>query len=162
MANPPNFKITVDKLNDLLEATKLLTQTEVMVGIPSVNAGRKDTPINNATIGYIHEHGAPEANIPARPWLGPGVEAAKDQLTKIFREAGKAAYNGRQDLVIRQLNVAGLTAQVSVQKKLREGPFVPLAPATIARRRARGVTRTKPLIDTGQLLQSVTYVLRKR
>jgi hypothetical protein len=33
---------------------------------------------------------------------------------------------------------------------------------TLERRRAKGRTGTKPLIDTGQLRNAITYVLRKK
>jgi hypothetical protein len=162
MALPPNLKIGIDRLDAMFDATRELTTHRVLVGIPSDKAGRRDGPMNNATLGYIHEHGAPEANIPARPWLGPAVKEAQPALIKIMRQAAEAALRGRADLVMRQFNAAGLTAQVAAQKKLREGPFTPLSPVTLARRRARGVTRTNPLVDTAQMLQAVTYVIRKK
>jgi hypothetical protein len=40
--------------------------------------------------------------------------------------------------------------------------FAPLAAATLAARRRKGRTGTKPLIDTGQLRRAITYVLRRK
>jgi len=48
-----------------------------------------------------------------------------------------------------------------VKAKISSGPFKKLADATLAARRRRGRTGTKPLQDTDQLLNSVTYVMRK-
>lgn len=60
-------------------------------------------------------------------------------------------------------NKAGLVAQAAVKNTLRAGEgFPPLADATLAARKRAGFTGTKPLIWTGQLLNSVTYVIRKR
>jgi hypothetical protein len=59
-------------------------------------------------------------------------------------------------------NKAGLIAESSVRKKINEGPFEPLAPKTLQERKRRGRTGEKPLIDTGQLRNSVTYVIRPK
>lgn len=159
------LRVTVDRLKNLVDATDALTKQRVMVGVPANKAGRRQTRgqrINNATLAYIHEHGAPAANIPKRAFLRPGVESVQRDLVQIMRKAGDAALNGRPDHVNRWLNAAGLKAQAAVQAKLRSGPFAPLSPRTLAARRARGVSRTKPLIDTAQLLQSISYVVRRR
>lgn len=159
------LQVPIDNLKKLVEATDNLTKQQVLVGVPANKAGRNQTQgqrINNATLAYIHEHGAPAANIPARPFMRPGVRSVQADLIKIMRQAANAAYEGRPDHVNKYLNAAGIKAQLAIQMKLRSGPFVPLSPRTIAARRARGVQRTKPLIDTGQLLQSISYVVRKR
>ena len=60
-------------------------------------------------------------------------------------------------------NKAGLVAQAAIKNTLRSGEgFPPLADATLAARKRAGFTGTKPLIWTGQLLNSITYVIRKR
>src|SRR5882724_12416208 len=69
--------VTVDKVKEVQLAIRALANTRVMVGIPSDKAARKGK-INNAQLGYIHEFGAPEVNIPPRPFLVPGVQGAQD------------------------------------------------------------------------------------
>lgn len=117
--------------------------------------------IDNATLGYIHEHGAPSVNIPARPFLVPGVQQARDQITKVLSQGVEAVTNGNRQAAMNSLDKAGLIAQNAVRRKITEGPFVPLKPRTLAARRARGRTGEKPLIDTGQLRRSITYVVRE-
>ena len=64
--------------------------------------------------------------------------------------------------VLTAKNKAGLIAQNSVKATITAGEgFAPLAESTLAARKRRGVSRTKPLIDTGSLLNSITYVIRK-
>lgn len=64
---------------------------EVLIGIPMSTTERPDGEITNAELGYIHEYGAPEANIPARPFLIPGVESVKGKALELMK---KSYYRG--------------------------------------------------------------------
>lgn len=165
MVKKAGVTIIVDRVKELKDSINSLASQRVFVGIPAAKAGREETegkPINNATLGYIHEFGAPEANIPARPFLIPGVKNAQKETVVRLRQAGKAALEGRKADVDKALNAAGLGAQNSVRRKITEGPFVPLKPATLAARRRKGRKGTKPLIDTTQLRSAISYVIGKR
>ncbi|MGC5779838.1 hypothetical protein [Methylobacterium sp. NFXW15] len=153
---------------------KFATRQRLLIGIPAEKAERGDGGPNNATLGYIHEYGAPEANIPARPFLMPGMEAAQsmivDELAKAFAKgislaavqgdvsAGKAALTDG-------LHRAGLKAVSIIQGRITAGLSPPLAERTVYARLHRKKNRRsgsdmKPLIDTGQLLRSISYVIR--
>lgn len=157
-----SLKITRDRVPDLLKAARALERRQVMVGVPSTTAGREDGPITNAVIGYIQEHGSPAQNIPARPFLVPGVEDGEPKFTPRLKAAAQAALDGDVRKVEQRLHEAGLLAQNAVRAKMSEGIPPPLAPRTLAARRARGRTGEVPLIDTGALHQSITYVLRSK
>jgi phage gpG-like protein len=154
--------VLLDNVSNVIDGIARLTSTRVMVGVPGDKTDRDDnSPITNADLAYIHEHGAPEVGIPARPFMYPGVEKAQDEITTKFEQVGHAALDGKPDAVDRGFNAAGLIAQRSIRAKITEGPFVPLKPSTIAARKRRGRTGTKPLIDTGQLRSAINYVIRK-
>lgn len=163
--------ITRDIWPSVLKATEGLAKTEVLVGIPGEEDPREDATIGNAAIGYIHEFGAPAANIPARPFLEPGVRGALDQIGDILQKGAEAAMNGDKQTSTQSLDAAGFTAVNGVIERIRSNIPPPLAPATIRRRRTRtpGSTYRRQaataadvtaLIDTGQLLHSITYVKR--
>lgn len=154
----------VDNMAAIMRALHSLTGRDVLVGIPSERSERLDKgePIDNATLGYIHEFGAPRANIPARPFLFPGVEDARPEVLERFAKATEAALQGKDGEVERQLHTAGLIAQNKVRARINEGIAPELSESTIKARQARGRTGTKPLIDTGQLRNSITYVIRKK
>ncbi len=154
---------TVDRRKRFEEALVKLASIRVMVGVPAEKGSRNDGgTINNAAIAYIQEHGAPEAGIPARPFLKPGIESKEAEILSAFKKVGKAAFvDGDPAKVDRGFNAVGLIAQSAVRAKITDGPFEPLKPSTIAARNRRGRTGTKPLIDTGQLRNSLTYVIRK-
>lgn len=151
----------LDSVAKTIEAMRNLASARVMVGIPSDKNGRNDGPINSAALLYIHENGSPEANIPARPTLIPGVKDAEESTTAGLERAGRAAFDGNPRGVENSLIAVGLRAASSVKKRINSNTPPPLAPATLARRRARGVTRTNTLVDTVQMRNAVTSVVRK-
>ncbi len=157
-----------DDVDAILKQIRMLTKQEVLIGVPDENAGRqpeqgeKQEPISNAEIGYLMEFGLPEKNIPARPFLVPGVENAKDKIGKRLEVGARKALTGDKDAVDIAFNGAGLVAQNAVRAKITDGPFKELSEKTLAARKRRGRTGEKPLIDTGQLRNSVTYVIRPK
>lgn len=147
-----------DGLPDLLRRMAAVAQRDVLVGIPA-GEQRDDGP-TNAEIGYQNEFGSPANNIPARPHLIPGVAAVQDKAVARLTQAASAAATGRMSDSERHLHAAGLIAQSSVRRTLTTAAYRPLSERTLAERRARGRTGTKPLIDTGQYRNSITYVVR--
>jgi hypothetical protein len=151
----------VGRVADVLRAIAALQGRRVMVGFPSGTAprarrrGQAPTEMNNATLAYIHNNGSPARNIPARPFLEPGIRSIEVQAAEILRDAARRELAGEPGALERGLNRVGLLAQGAVQQRIVEGPFVPLAPTTVRRKGS-----SRPLIDTGQMRQSVTYVIR--
>lgn len=152
------MQMITDALPDLLRRLAAVAQRDVLVGVPA-GEGRDDGP-TNAEIGYQNEFGSPANNIPARPHLLPGVAAVQDKVVAKLAQAADAAATGRPSDAERQLHAAGLLAQNSVRRTLTTTAYRPLSERTLAERRARGRTGTKPLIDTGQYRRSITYVVR--
>jgi hypothetical protein len=175
-----------DNYDKITKALERLAGTHVMVGIPAANDHRSDSAPSNATLGYIHEVGSPANNIPARPFLVPGVRSSEREWTKYMVQAGQAAFRGDEGVLDRALNAAGQTAVTAVKKTIVAGIPPPLKPGTVAARARHkgdaafnqayrqwhanyrpghtevtsgGVT---PLIDTAQLINSITYVVKKR
>lgn len=159
--------VTKDATASLERAVRDLVKNQVLVGVPAEGADRKPepgekSPPSNAQVGYWMEYGAPEANIPARPHLLPGIERAQAGITRALGDAGLAAVFGDRGAVDQGLNKAGLVAQNAVRREVTDGAFAPLSKRTIQRRQAKGRTGTKPLIDTGQYRRSLTYVIRPK
>lgn len=176
--------IVKDKLKEIVQSINSLVSQSVLVGIPEDESQRKDDeeqqgPINNAMLGYIHEHGSPINNIPARPFLIPGVENAQEKIEDRLKQAAIAALDGAFSKVDQSLNSAGVVARDSVKSKINSGDFAPLADSTLKARARKGRKgaeeeiasrlagnkpsndNVKPLIDTGQLRNSINYVIRK-
>jgi hypothetical protein len=181
---PGVFK-KADNVKKFLQGIEMLTETSVMVGVPADKDARKSGEINNAALAYIHDKGAPEANIPARPFMQPGILAVKGLIQKEMLNASKAALKGAKS-VESYLNRIGIIATRSIKDQITKGIPPPLAESTIRGRiaRVKGKKRRQkiddalaagtptsrqggaegiftPLVVTGALRNSITYVLRK-
>lgn len=186
MATRTGMRITHDRMPMFREGVEHLLAQTVLVGIPERTTERQDDDAGdgaaeptNATLGYWHEFGVPEVNLPARPHLVPGIRRAKDRIANQLVHAARAAIGGDLRSVDKRLAAAGMIAMTSVQTMLSEGVPPPLADLTLKKRaarwkhrkaereelarRARGlppsIELVKPLIDTGQYRQAITYVV---
>lgn len=187
-------------LEQIVESMRLLAEVEVLVGFPEETAIRKtDTGetddsgkailggLNpngptNAMLGYVHDNGSPENNIPARPFMAPGIEAARGTITRKMAIAvnGVLLRGGDATFVAQSLTQVGLTAKLSIQNTINDGIPPPLSPATLKARAKKGrkgagiellsrsmgyeagMDYAKPLVDTGQMRNAVNYTIRKR
>lgn len=158
-------KVTIDKTAMMRAAIKALTKDRVLVGIAADHAFREPEPddenseLNNAEIGYIQEFGSPEANIPARPHLVPGVNAATPKITEIYKAAGTKALSGDIAGIAAAHGKVGFTATSAVKNLITDGIDPPLAEATLEKRRARGRTGETPLLDTGQYRRNIDFAI---
>lgn len=152
----------IDNTAKLFEGVALLGWLRVSVGIPEDETQRKDgDAIGNAALLYIHENGAPEVGIPARPTLKPGIRNARSEIERRLRLAGEAALAGRPESVRNQFAAAGQAGASAVKAMINSNVGPPLAESTLAGRRRRGLRRTNTLVDTGQMRNAVTYVVRE-
>lgn len=171
-----------DGVAGLMKSLRELTKSDVMVGVPTTRADRKEKgePVNNAEIAYWMEFGAPAANIPARPALIPGIKDAQPKILEQLKAAAVAGLKGDASEVLRRMNMAGLVSQNAVRNRIREGIGPALSERTLMARARRGrkgaikelanraagmapaLDLAKPLIDTGALLKSYTYVIRSK
>ena len=153
------MKITIDKVGQVLKSIHSLETNCVLVGIPQDKNARNDGQMTNASIGYIQENGSSANNIPARPFLIPGVEKVNKEAAEIMGQGATDALSGGD--VMKSLTKAGILASSSVKKTLQAGEgFEPLSDSTLAQRKAKGFKGTKPLIRTGQLRNSITFVVK--
>jgi len=104
------------------------------------------TPV--AYVATIHEHGA--GPIPARPFMRPAVAEHGPAWLELLGQGARAAING-QVSPRNVLEAVTLRAAGDVGKAIVAVTSPALKPMTIAR---KGFA--KPLVDTGQMLQSVT------
>lgn len=156
--------IVRDNLAKVSKAIDALGRSRVMVGVPADKTSRSGDPITNASLAYIMENGAPEVNIPPRPFMKPGVASVQPQIVARLKKAGELALEGRSDAVGREFHRVGAIGRDAIKAKITDGPFAPLKPSTIAarkrKRKSRNNTDITPLIDTGALRSSISYVIR--
>ena len=174
----------VDMTGAIHKTVEALTEKDVFIGVPAENAALARGGINNAELSYLHEYGAPAAGIPARPHLLPGVEDIKGEAAGLLKGAAKQALEGKETAVETALNKIGLLGQNAVRARFQNNDWPPLKESTLdaaplkkddegdvirnkqgeavrgKSRREKG--KLNPLLDTGQLMKSHTYVIRKK
>lgn len=184
----PRIKVTADSVEELRDMLRQLVEKEVLVGFPEDTTARDPSlqtqsapDITNAALGYIHDNGQPEQNIPARPFMYPGMANAKEAATRHLAWTARQVLNRTGvDAIDQGFNRVGLSVQAAVRRKINEGVPPPLSEWTLrdrARRGRKGAKQelanraaglpastdlAKPLVDTGQLRNAVNYVIRKR
>jgi len=134
-----------------------LIHMDVLVGVPEADSKREKGSVNNAQLMYIQTNGSPVQKIPARPIIEPAIKANKDKITNELKKAATMALNNDISGAKRQLNKAGMLGQ-NVARGWFTDPqnnWTPNSPVTIAKKGSE-----QPLIDTGQLRKSITYVVR--
>lgn len=163
MTTRTGVRVTTDRVASVLALVKRASRMQVLIGIPYDHTARPgDVGVSNAMIGHINEFGSPTQNIPARPHLVPGVFAARAKSIEILKNGLIAEAMGTPEALDKAMHGAGLTAVSSVKLLIR-GRLVPkLADYTIERRLEKGRTGDLPLIDTGQYINAITYVIRRK
>lgn len=129
-------------------------QKTVTVGIHSDAGEHPDSGITNAQLGALLNYGNPDnklfgnpAPIPPRPWLIPGVQSGKQDIVDTI------AHGVANDLPLDQLlEQVGAFAAGAVQQYMTDLRTPPNSDYTIEQKGS-----DNPLIDTGSLLQSITY-----
>lgn len=132
-----------------------LKQNEVFIGYQAGHAKHTDEDGNTADMAEIamfNELGT--ENSPPRPFLRMTVDENKEKINQFVETQTKRIAQGASaEQCMKQMGAFGVSL---VQEKIGSGTFEPLKESTI---KAKG--SDKPLIDTGQMRQSVHYVIKK-
>lgn len=138
-------------VGDLRAIVKRLNgmRARVEVGVPA--GPREKGGSSSALVASVHEFGSPARNIPQRSFLRGGIERNLPGLIALNGANLAAIGRGQMDIET-ALGRLGQAAAAAVKREIIEGDFAPLKAATIKRKKS-----SRPLVDTGQLRQSVTY-----
>lgn len=157
-------KVTVDD-RELRKIYRALKNVDVLVGIQGAEAREKkkvkDSQGNVTTsnesavmVAAVHEFGSEDGTIPERSYLRSTV---KEQNNKYLRLFSKVVNKGIRERREPEFAKVGEQAVTDVKRKIRSRIPPALKAATIARKGS-----SSPLIDTGQLIGSITSVVRKK
>lgn|SRR5574342_207575 len=105
-------------------------------------------------IAAIHEFGL--GGLPQRSWLRGWCDGQAAMIHRTLAELARRVVAGKMDEE-RALSLAGAKFQGSIQARIRAGVPPPNRPSTIARKGS-----STPLVDTGQLRASVTWLVVSR
>lgn len=132
-----------------------LKQNEVFIGYQAGHATHTDEDGNSvdmAQIAMFNELGT--STSPPRPFLRMTVDENQAKINAMCEQQAKnIAKGGTAEQSLKELGAFGVSL---VQEKITNGTFTPNAESTKKAKKS-----DKPLIDTGQMRQSVHYVIKK-
>lgn len=145
----------------IMREVEKLAGAVVTVGIHGDQAQRKDGEFTNPQLGAVHEFGG--GNVPERSFLRSTVDGGGPLETAEQLSADVARGKLSADKAAQRL---GVMTVGQVKQTIASKIPPPLSPDTVKKRMEKGAHggglaslggATTPLIDTGQLVQSIQY-----
>lgn len=118
-------------------------------GVEAVQSDPEDQTVRVVDKAAWNEYGAD--GVPPRPFMRTTARRYRLDIVGAFRVRAKEYVLGRRDLTSIG-TITGNVGRAKMQQTLTEGPWVPNAPMTVRLKKS-----SRPLIDTGQLRQSLRY-----
>ena len=106
-------------------------------------------------IGMIHEFGVPEKNIPRRSFIRVPIENNIKEITKLIENNHKLVSENAMSAKV-ALDRIGIKAQNTIKESFRNNDWKANSRATVKRKGS-----SRPLIDKGQLIGSISYIVEK-
>ena len=138
-------------LNKVKKKITKVEQQSVKIGVPAGAAPYKDGT-STAVIAAVHEFGSITKNIPARPFLRPGFQNSMPKINKLVKIYGDTLDS---QTLYEQI---GITVESEVVKMWENNNWSPLKNKKNQKAVAKGERQI--LLDTGHLLNSITYQVK--
>lgn len=143
-------RIVKDRVPAFLKAARKADGGRAFVGIQTGDGSKDRGGITMAELALVHEFGSRDGRIPQRSFLRSTTDENERKYVRVMKQRlaqipkGLATVRGA-------LREAGEMLRSDVLDKIRRGIPPPNAQSTINRKRS-----DTPLVDTGQLIQSIT------
>lgn len=146
----------------IMKSLKELGKYEVNVGFQQtektklqVKGDRKKEPgLQMAQIAAQNEFGTDK--IPARPFIRTAFDSRRNEIEAVIRDEYNQIIDGTTT-IRKALGFMGQAVQALIQARIAAIRQPPNSSVTIKRKKS-----SKPLIDFGQMINSVRYVINKR
>lgn len=159
MSSKKTVKVEVKKDNtkELLKKLEAMKNLDLLVGVPQSESTRdeEENEITNAQLMFIHSEGSPVHNIPPRPVIDITLKEEKTKINEKFKKALNMVLQGANPK--EELEKLGIYVVNKIKANFGSDKLAPLKPETI---KSKGSDR--PLIDTSQLRDSITYIVRQK
>lgn len=175
-----NFKISdnidINKATKKLRRDKHVSEIEklargtIYVGFPESAKNDEGLTIakyarwNNYGTFMHDENGNKTGSIPPRPFFTEGFffQKYKEERARLAKHLLKQISNGKISAGVAAETI-GIKAVSQVRDSISTGPWAPNAPSTMARKlkksKGKKANLIKPLIDTGDMINAVTYLV---
>ena len=143
-----SIEFKLDEYNKAKEVFKYLTSHKLKIGFTGSESGAKGTKVSE--YAFYVEFGRGKGNVP-RPFFSNATKDIENYLDATLKslvmEAIKSGASGEM-----VLNTIGVETVRLIQESILKGGFAANKESTLKRKKG-----TKPLIDTGTMLNSVRF-----
>lgn len=138
--------------NKLIKSFKVAEkEAGVSVGFLRSSGVYENSNVTVTQVAAVHEFGSSDGRIPERSFMRSSIDANKGKLEKVISKLAGQVSDGVMPQK-KALGIIGQMVQDLMKGKILAGLSPPLAPSTVARKGS-----SKPLIDTGQLINSIDW-----
>lgn len=150
------FKVDVKVWKQLRAHLKKIGKDHSYVKVGVLTDEMHHSGFSLVEIAAVHEFGSRDGRIPQRSFIRAGIKDSQPQLVRFLQNLARAVLKdpaASHSAVDEALNKLGAFAANSVKRYVTKNNIPPpLSPRTIVRKGS-----SKPLIDTGQLVNSITW-----
>lgn len=162
-------KVTKTSIKDEVFRAILNDQKSLLVGVPESEAARGEdaqllsgkVSVTNAYLVDLHTRGSDLTNLPPRPIIQPVLDKNSDYIEEVLRQVEVDKLEGKVESAESSLDRLGLFLQGEIRDWF-ENPsngWAPNVPSTVLRKHGLVDAQDVPLVDTGALRNSLTYVI---
>jgi phage gpG-like protein len=135
---------------------KQMKSASVQVGLPKGTPTKEDYGgLTVVELGAVHEFGSPAKNIPERSFIRVPIFKSEKEFKVFAKKQGIMILEGKQT-VLQGITKIGIWGQSIIMKSFTDNNWQPLKQSTVNKKGS-----SKPLIDIGNLRQSITYSIDK-
>jgi hypothetical protein len=151
-----DFALKMDRGFDLLKKALEAARARgsyAKAGVIGSGKPRTGGGVTNVLIAAVHEFGSPENGIPERAPIRTSFAAHRAEYLEMLRSVVKSVYQLKGGLEP-GLGRIGAKMAADIKRGITSGPGLPppLAPETVERKGS-----DRPLVDTGQYVNSITW-----
>ena len=144
----------VNKMKTLLAELQEIEKARIVVGVVGAAANYQyDKHATLADVATFNEYGT--RHIPARSFLRTAADKHSGEYSEMVKKG--LGFLTIQGGALKLINRLGLKCVADVQRNIVSIRTPPNAEATILKKKS-----SNPLIDSGRLRQSITYLVRKQ
>lgn len=145
--------------NIVAEVNKYRDGSAAVVGIQGSEAEVSHVDYGtNAEIGAVLEFGTRDGKIPSRPFLREPFDANEPKYKQMYIKAAQSVSDGKSP--IGELLLMGEAYKADVLRAVKANQYAQWALSTQAQKARKGKSGDPVLWDTGQLMNSITAVVR--
>jgi len=139
------------KHKDLNQMIKVLKKIQVKVGITADKNKPYENGLNTASVGVLHEFGNEAMHIPQRSFIREPLKDNMSRIKKQFHKEAQQVILGKQSHKVASGRIGALGVSI-ILERFKSNNWKSNSPLTELLKGSN-----KPLINTGQLRQSISY-----